>query len=190
MQQVLESVERMRELIHEAIKKEFEKDAVRMWVKHELEEVIGHIIWKSVNGLAENIISNVKKEIKEALDVKEIKNQIVTELANKIYKQLDPKDIWKYRNLELEIRSTLDGIVSKEVTAMVKEKLENYEKEIDKQIQESLPNIKQKLDELLNSNFGEIVVKQLGILLDQIKYLAERVKELEKAQWQRVEIRH
>jgi len=173
----LGDVEKMREIIHEVIEKEFRKEAVKAWVRHELEEVVGTIIWRATDRVAKSILNEIMEKIGS---VDELKREVIEEVSDRIYSRISLEDYFTSREIKDRVNEKISSNVGREVKLMIDRELEIYRAKVREEIEKSLPDIKKELNKILESNLGEIVVRQIGILLDEVRHLKEDIHRIEE----------
>jgi len=173
----LRDVEKMRGLIHEIIEKEFRKEAVKAWVRHELEEVVGTIIWRATDTIANSILNEIREKIG---NIDKLKREVIEEVSDRIYSKISLEDYFTSREIKDRVNEKISSNVGREVKLMIDRELEIYRAKVREEIEKSLPDIKKELNKILESNLGEIVVRQIGILLDEVRHLKEDIRRIEE----------
>jgi hypothetical protein len=179
-----QEMEKMRAQIRDAVRTEFEQGAVKAWVRHELEEILGHIIWRHVNSIAGRIIAGVEETIETKLKlgdltVKEAKVKAVEIIADKIVTEMNLKSYYTQSELNAEIKKMtkekIANAVEKHIANIV---VAPTMEEMRAEVRAQLPNIKQAVQDMLKTQFGEMVIRQLSILLDQLTGINENIRGL------------
>ena len=173
----LRDVEKMRGLIHEIIEKEFRKEAVKAWVRHELEEVVGTIIWRATDTIANSILNEIREKIG---NIDKLKREVIEEVSDRIYSKISLEDYFTSREIKDRVNEKISSNVARKVELMIDRELETYRAKVREVIEKSLPDIKKELNKILESNLGEIVVRQIGILLDEVRHLKEDIRRIEE----------
>ena len=168
----------LREILHQQIADEFAKPNIRALVKHELEEIIGGLIWRVRN----RILDALLKKVEEAVLKKGIVESTIRGVAEE--------------EIRVKVEEILDSRKGEIAQSAVQKVIQRNEIKIEEVVSEELekqrPKIEEKVNEYLNQGESAIVRHEVSLLLDryngldmlirgiqgQVEYLSREIDRL------------
>ena len=168
--EVIEQVNALRREIHRAVRKEFKRRAVRCWVRHELEEILGNIIYNNVDWIAERIVDEVTKKLKD--DLKDIEEKIIKDVSEYVKNKLDLDSYISRERIKERIDDMIEIEVKRRILFGIEDKINDL---VEKEFENYKPLIKEKIEKMSDTMIAELVIKQLSIVLDEVRMLKDEV---------------
>ena len=155
----------LRVILHQQIVDEFAEPNIRAWVRHELEEIIGGLIWR----IRDRILDAILKKVEEAVLEKGIESSIRGMAEEEIRVKVE------------EILDSRKGEIAQSAVQKVVQRNEiKIEEVVSEELEKQRPKIEEKVNEYLSRGESAIVRHEVSLMLDKYNDLDILVRKIQR----------